>query len=448
MMLSIHLRLGLAASAVLALFLGLTGLALDRAHSQSLEQAQQARLEAHIYALLAAAQEDEAGRMRLPPSLPDPRLTTADSGLYAMVRGEQGGYVWHSVSLLGREPEFLTPAAPGQTLFARREQAGETLFSLSFGILWEDFAGRELHYTLAAAESAASLQQRVQGFRASLFTGLGSAAAILLLAQWGVLHWGLHPLRRSAQDLKRVERGEAQRLEGVYPKELQRLTGNINAFIGQSQAAQERYRNRLADLAHSLKTPLAVLQGALAAPGDGQLRNALVEQLPRIQEIVQFQLRRSVGGGHNPAQATPVAEPAARLLRTLDKVYRARAVECTAQIDPRARYFGDPGDLLELLGNLLDNAFKYGHQRVALSAAPRAEGEAGRPGLLLEVADDGPGIPEHRRQDVLRRGQRHDQRQPGQGIGLHVAAEIVELNGGRLEITESQWGGALVRVVF
>jgi two-component system, OmpR family, sensor histidine kinase PhoQ len=448
MNLSLRGRLILAASLTLIAFLGLTGAALEGAYRESVEDALRERLEAQVYSLLGAAQEDAHGRLRIPDALPDPRLMAADSGLYAEVAGAAVGegpsYRWRSASLLGSDPVFLRPVAPGERRFGRVATSAGDLFGLSFGILWEDAQGNGLAYTVAVAEEVARLEQRVGQFRVALFGGLGGAALLLLLAQAWVLHWGLWPLRRLAEELGEIEAGRADTLRGGYPQELAGVTHNLNSLLRHSRANLERQRHRLGDLAHSLKTPLAVLQGALEQD-DATLREAVREQLPRLGEIVGYQLQRAAAGGGCGAllRALPLEAPLGRVVAALHKVYREKGVSCRMEIAPGARFRGDEGDLYELLGNLLDNAFKYCRGEVRIVAA---EGPAG--GLRLIIADDGPGIPAEAHDRVLRRGQRGDQQTSGQGIGLGVVAEIVHLYGGRLEIAQGALGGAEIRLAF
>lgn len=441
---SIHLRMTLAASFVLAAFLGISAYALDKAFRDSVEEGFKNRLQGHIYALLGAAETDNSGGMRFPEDLPDPRFSNPDSGLYAGILGPGGRYQWHSPSLLGREEiSYSQPLAPG----VKRFQRNDGLYLLGFGLGWVDNAGREQSYTVVVAESTAGMEAEVGGFRLTLFLWLGGAALLLLLVQGVTLRWGLSPLRRAARDLKRIQAGKAEFLGGSYPSELRGLTNNVNALISHGRANQTRYRNRLGDLAHSLKTPLAVLQGAADGNDADDLLRAVREQVPRMNEIVQYQLQRAAAAGKTDvARAIPVAPAVRKLTAALEKVYRDKGVLCGAEVPEGARFFGDEGDLLEVLGNLLENAFKYCRSRVRVTVEASASAGEDRPLVGIVIEDDGEGIPEPEREQVLRRGARRDQQLPGQGIGLSVVDEIVRLYQGTLEIGESDLGGARVSV--
>lgn len=442
---SIHGRLLLAASVVLAAFLGLGALGLDRAFRDSAESALQTQLMGQVYALLGAADTDEQGRMRLPETLPDPRLSNPASGLYAQVSGEQGNYHWHSPSAVGRNLPMIDGIPPGQPHFEYLA-SDDSLYLLSYSLLWEDDAGGEIAYLFAVAENASGLQQRVAAFRRTILLWLGSAAVILLLVQGVVLRWGLKPLRAVAQDLRMIETGSRTRLEGDYPRELRRLTDGINSMIQQGESSRDRYRNSLGDLAHSLKTPLAVLQGAAEGGDAGLLREAVAEQVPRMNDIVQYQLKSAAvaGRGVSLTHKTRVRPVIDKLVNTLQKVYRDKTIDCRCSVAENALFPAEQGDLLECLGNILENAFKYARTTVVVDFERTPDGKR----VSLGIGDDGPGIPVAVRERVLRRGERADQRTPGQGIGLSVASEIVHLYGGDLDIGESDLGGARIVIVM
>ncbi len=440
--LSLHMRLVFAASWVLAAFLGLTGWALDKAYSESAEDAMQKQLQGQIYALLAAANEDELGHMRLPLTLPDPRFSNPDSGLYAQVTGEAGNYQWQSASLVGQSLNIIYYPPPGKWHY--QKSVGDTqLYTANFSIIWEDKNGIENRYTLAVGDDIAPLLSQIKSFRTTLWQWLGGLALLLLLVQGAVLRWGLKPLRTVTQELQLIEAGKADKLSGGYPSELQQLTGNINSLIHHSQASQARYRNSLGDLAHSLKTPLAVLQGATESQDIKQLQAAVEDQLPRMNEIVQHQLQRAVTTGKiTLAKAIPIAPIVPKIIRSLDKIYQDKGIAHTINIEEQACFLGTEADLMEILGNLLDNAYKYGKTQVNISASQAHKK------LIIQIEDDGAGIPTEQINQVLKRGQRADEYQPGQGIGLSAAHEIIHLHQGKLEMSKSNLGGAKITLIF
>jgi two-component system sensor histidine kinase PhoQ len=221
------------------------------------------------------------------------------------------------------------------------------------------------------------------------------------------------------------------------------LTENLNALLDNAESHLARYRNALGDLAHSLKTPLAVLRGALDTPTpDEETKAAMREQIERMNRIVEYQLKRAAASGRS--HLTPpvsVAEKTRQLVSALNKVYADKAIDCRAEIDPDLIFHGDEGDLLEILGNLADNAFKWSRRRVQLDARRAGDGR-----LELRVDDDGPGIPAEVAERLLERGERADPSVPGHGLGLAIVNSIVRAYGGRLILESSPLGGAAIIV--
>ncbi len=437
---SIHSRLLLAATLVLAAFLLAVAVALEQGFRAAAEKAEKEKLQSVIYGLLAAAKVDEQGSMVMPDNLPEPRFSRPDSGLYAQVLADEGKIFWRSPSMLGRSLTGIRVMSPGEVFFGRQGP----LFLHAQGIGWEDDRGETRRYTYVVAEDAAAFEAQVQAFRLSLWSWLGGMALVLLLAQGVILRWGLRPLRQVEKDLEAIREGLHSRLEGRYPLELKGLVSSLNSLMAHSRAVQERYRTSLDDLAHSLKTPMAYLKavvydGSLSCE---QVREIADEQLQRLDHIVQHQLRRAAVSARStlvsPVTVAPLVQ---RLLATLEKIYAEKGIRTEVHVDSNAVFRGDEADLMELLGNLLENAFKYGHSRVGVRAWNRN-------GLRLVIEDDGPGIEAENWPRVLERGQRADEKNTGQGIGLTVAREIVSLYGGSMEAGVSEAGGLRLDIYF
>ncbi len=455
---SLQTRQLLAASLGLVAFLALAGYALDRAFLSTAENVLSDRL--RDYALdFARETEFSRGGDLVPPfddKLPDPRLKRPGSGLYAQI--VLPFVLWESDSAQGPElPEVRMLGAGEQTFegpltLVRSNGEVSQAYRYGYGMVWPgDDMSDEVPYTIYVLEDTARLQNQLTVFRRALWGYLGGAASILLLLQMVILRWSLHPLRRVIEELKRVQRGIATRMSERHPRELEPLTESINAFIESERENLERQRNILADLAHSLKTPLAVLRTRLENGADGpELRAELGEQLKRMNDLVGYQLSRAASGGHKLfAAPLPVEENAEEIVRGLEKVYASKGVLCEFEIDPEARFYGEKGDLQELLGNLLENAFKWARSRVLLTARAGAPAPNRRPGLVLMVEDDGPGIPADRIALVLQRGVRGDERVQGHGIGLAIVQDIVRSYRGELNVGESdELGGASFEVVL
>jgi len=442
-MISISRRLLLSTSLVLAAFFGLTGLTLDRAFHEHALRSLRERLQTQIYSLLAAADLDPGGRLQLPAALPEPRFSIPHSGLYGEVTDAAGNAVWRSQSLSGTRlllPSGLPPAA--SSFYEPKSTDRPRVYALGYGVVWETESGRPQPYTFSVAEQAGIFDQQAREFRRSLWAWLGGVSVLLLLVQGVVLRWGLHPLRGAEHDLAEIEAGRRERLEGSYPRELRGLTDNLNALLSNDRASLERYRRSLGDLAHSLKTPLAVLRSA--AEGEGSpLAHSVDEQVSRMSQIVEYQLHRAATSGRS-SLAAPIAlrRLTVKVVASLSKVYADKGVQTAVKIPESAEFRGDEGDLLEILGNLLDNAYKWCRTRVRVDATA-ADGT-----LMLRVDDDGPGIPPQEAIAVLGRGVRGDQATGGHGIGLSVVRDIVEAYGGRLEVGSGPLGGARISATF
>lgn len=445
---SLRARLLLVSAVVLAGFLGLTGLALDQAFRASAESALRERLQSHLYALLAAADLNASDRLELPVELPEPRFNLVGSGLMAEVHDATGTPVWRSRSALGAEFAGASSSfAPGERVYTQTA-AGETAarLMLSFATRWESGAEPQI-YVFHVAERLDEHETQILQFRRGLFGWLAAATLLLLVAQALILRWGLAPLRRVAQDLSEMESGRAQALAGRYPAELQPLIDNLNALLAEARQHLQRYRDTLGNLAHSLKTPLAVLRGSVEAKAPvEELRAVAQEQLQNMNEIVEYQLQRAAAAGRTALSAPlPVAPAARKLLAALEKVYATKGLRVETDIAPEVMFRGDEGDLLEILGNVADNAFKWARSRVRVQAQNLPAGQPATR-FTLRIEDDGPGIPDDQLQRVRARGARADAAIPGHGLGLAVVQEIVELYDGELVIARSPLGGAAVEV--
>ncbi|MBI5461798.1 MAG: hypothetical protein HY941_06385 [Gammaproteobacteria bacterium] len=442
---SLNARLGLAASLVLATFLGLTGWALDRAFRDSAETAVRERLQAHIYGLLAAANLDRRGNLTMPESLPEERFTRPGSGLYAQIVRADRTVAWQSPSQLGQTLPVPPQMQPGEWLFTRLQTADmHNLFVLAFGNSW-DLGRRSVNFTFSVSEDPEAYLAQVARFRQGLFVWFAVLAVGVLIAQGVVLRWGLSPLRRVERDLAAVEGGERDVLSGDYPRELRGLTDNLNALLKTERGRLARYRDALADLAHSLKTPLAVLRGAGSQTTQATDLELLVrEQTERMSQIVDYQLQRAATSGRTTLMAPVALAPLLqRIFNSLEKVYAERHLTLMLNADSTLQFRGDEADLMELSGNLLDNACKWAASRVTATA--HLHDVAGSQELLLCIEDDGPGIAPEQRAAVLGRGVRVDSTMPGQGIGLAVARDIASAYGGHIDIDHSErLGGARV----
>ncbi len=439
---SIQTRLLFTTTFVLALFLTGTGWVLDRAFSASVVTGAEQQLRLVIYSLMGTVGEQNE-RLTFNDALFEPRLSQPDSGLYARVTSDLGEQLWLSASAMTTAVAFPDiEYQPGSFVFVQTQQPIPR-FHLSYTVIWEGVDTEQVVFSTATDQ--APYLASIAEFRRNLGLGLGAATVFFVLAQLAALRWGLLPLRTMAGEVRELEAGERERLSAGYPRELKGLAANLDRFVAHEQSRRSRYRNALEDLAHSLKTPLAVVRNSLL--GETPDKPLLQEQLQRMETTVTHQLSKaSASGPVVVGKAVRIEGLVQRLLRALQTAYADRGIAVTMDLQPELAAKGDERDFMEMLGNLLENAFKYTRSRVHVVSrvAAAEQGEC----VSICVQDDGPGIPSALRSEVLDRGRRLDEIESGQGIGLAVVAELVSLYQGRLDIGESPAGGAAVTLVL
>ncbi|MCI0654164.1 MAG: ATP-binding protein [Methylococcaceae bacterium] len=433
---SLTLRLLVSASIVLAAFFGIAGFVLENAFIQGAEQATRERLQVRIYALLSAAELNSSGKLILPEHLPETRFSTPGSGLYAAVFKPQGVLVWRSASAIGIDFKPMPQLNPGKPEF-KIDESG--LFMLYYSLLWEDPFRKDKPYLFVVAEDTDAVEREISGFSGTLWLWLSGIGLILVLVQVAVLAWSLRPLRSLAREIEAIESGAKTRLNGAYPKELGGVTANINALLDAEHSHLERYRNTLSNLAHSLKTPLAILRGCCNEPNlPVSAKDTLGEQISHMDKLIEYQLQRAAAGGKNRlARPIAIVPVIGKLIDALKKVYASKAPEICVQVTGNIQFACEEGDLMEIVGNLVDNACKWCRKLVRIILDYRFDPA----GLQIVVEDDGPGIPEDKLEDVLRRGVRADEQTRGHGIGLAVVYDLVHFSDGRLQAAVSELGG-------
>lgn len=415
---------------------------LNHAYQRSLRAAERDTLRGQIYLLLGAAEPSAKG-VQLPPNLPEPRYSTVNSGLMGWVETIDQQVQWRSRSSellnLDKVPTADPEFNPGRERFFNYTINDNAYYAISYDTIW-DIDNREQGFRFVVMQSREPMENELRAYQKRLWKWLGGLALLLTLVQTLIARWGLSPLRKLAADLEKVEAGRQQDLKGHYPAEIQPVTNNLNRVLRSEQAQRDRYRNTLADLAHSLKTPLAVIRGQLQSDQiltQEQLKAAVDEQITRMSAIVDHQLRRaSAQVTQTSHAAVPVWPVVERLCNALQRVYQQKQIRFHNEIAPDIHFQGDEGDLMELLGNIIDNACKYGRHSITISSQ-RLNSD-----LQITVDDDGIGVADDIKHTILTRGARADTASAGQGIGLAVAVDILSSYGGAIDITRSPLGGA------
>ncbi len=446
---SLSSRLLVSVSVLLLLFFGATIAVLDTAFSEAGEQARRDILDGHLVVLLGAAEPNDAGELKLPKRLREPRFESIGSGLYAELRDTESAVLWRSRSALGLEIPVGVAPDLGNHLFAREAlEDGTPLLTLSLAVQWEFADGTLKSYVFKVAESLDSFNAQVAGFRRQLFGWFAAVAFTMLLAFSMLLRGLLRPLRQIETEITEIEEGNRASLSGEFPTELTGVARNMNLLIDSERARSDRYRYTLDNLAHSLKTPLAAMRALFNDRHTEEFSGRANEQIDRMDEIVRYQLRKpaaSIAEKH-VLKPVPVEKEVFRLVDGLRKVYHEKNPDFDVRIESGMQFRGDTGDFLELAGNLLDNACKWCARRVRISVVPLVGGDAIASGMVLTVSDDGPGIPKDAADALLQRGMRLDESTPGHGIGLAVVKDIARSYGGKLSVRESDLGGAEITV--
>ncbi len=426
---TLSFRLLISAALVLAIFFALVSIVLEQGFRESAEEALSEKLQIHVYSLLSAAELTNSGELKMPPSMPEPRFATPGSGLYAFIQLKNKKIVWSSPSAIGLNVNVPADLTSGNSVFLTNDRGR---YTLHYDVIWQNVAKIEREYIFTVTEDAQFVVKQVERFNATLRGWLLVIGIALIFIQFAVMSWSLKPLRIIVKDLEAVEKGAKSRLDGDYSSELQGLAGNMNALITSERGLLDRYRNTLADLAHSLKTPLAILRGCVDTCGENA--ETVNEQINRMNQIVEYQLQRAAAKGeHKTTRTVDVPEVLNKIIASVNKAYFDKGIIFDAQMPEKMLLYCDEGDLYEIAGNLIDNASKWCKRQVKVTVMLNAKKGRKNFTALLQVEDDGPGIPDGKLAEILKRGVRADQNTQGHGIGMAVVNELITLLGGRLE---------------
>jgi two-component system sensor histidine kinase PhoQ len=448
---SVSRRLLIAVALPLLLFFVLTASAIDYVFRQQSTAALRDRLEEQIVALITAVDLDFDGKLVVNLLDPESRLDVPGSGQYAALRDENGRLLWSSRSLADDDLVLGAKLPVGAVDFRYlRARDGSTIAELSRGLQWDYGDGLSKKLVFTAADSTAPQMRELRLFRQRMAGWFGALDLVLLATMAWMMRRALAPVRRLEQEIAALESGASARLGEGYPRELAGVAANLNTLLQSERNRIARYRDTLGNLAHSLKTPLAVIRANLGSADGAEHRAqaAIHIEIDRIAQIVDHQLKRAAAGGGATLGQAPVAVLAvlADLRAALLKVHAGKDMQIEIDASPELGFLGDSGDILELLGNLIDNACKWCHSRVQVRARLDPDRALARR-LLLVVEDDGPGIPKPLRERVGERGVRADEHVPGHGLGLAMVRETVAVYGGQVLIDDSSTlGGARIEV--
>lgn len=400
-------------------------------------------LTAHLYSLVTAVGVSPEGALEGAPDLYDLKFAQPGSGWYWAVEpvsADVTGAI-RSPSMTAAIPAPSVAAVPFDSQFQRLYQAqgptGERVDVLENDFIL-DAQNRIARFRVMGNRS--ELETQISDFETQLYSYLSVFGVSMIAVNALVILFGLRPLDRVRTALSQVREGTASRLDGTFPAEIEPLANETNALIENNRRIVERSRTQVGNLAHSLKTPVAVLLNEGRAMG-GTRGALIVEQASAMQQQVEHYLQRAriAAQRDSVVYRTPTREALERLVRVFRKVDGRIDLDVVGQ-GHEVVFAGEREDFEEIAGNLLENAMKWASSRARVALAE----EAGQ--VLLTIEDDGPGIPEDKAREVLRRGKRLDESKPGTGLGLSIVNDLVREYGGDLKLARSDLGGLKVEV--
>lgn len=442
---SLKVRVLLSTLVMTIVMLPVIGFTLTKAFERQLSVALENELTAYSYSILTVAEVEER-QLLMPEYLLENQFNISQSGLYALInslpkQNVPAEKLWQSQSLLtlplqALSAEFIPSPKIGENVFSSVILEGRKHLLYSFSVSFSDNA-QPFPITLHLIKDQKEYLLALSDFKQQLWSWLIALMFVFIVIQVAWLLWTLKPLKVLAQELAFIEQGKKNALDADYPLELQQVTSQLNTLLLTEQSQRKRYRNALSDLAHSLKNPLAVMQS------EASLSKGALSQISLINNIIEHQLKRAQSAGESSWHLGVAVKPVLdKLIASLMKIYQEKQLSFTVNIDELALFKGDEADLMEMLGNLLDNASKAA--KCAVTVTVKGNDKQ----LKIMVEDDGVGIEPSQKQAILSRGTRADTYHAGHGIGLAIVRDLVSSYQGQLFISTSSLGGAAFKVTF
>jgi len=447
---SLRRRLLFATFGTTLFFMALAGVALDKAFQRVIRNNIEDSMKTLTVSLITSTHPNPRGKVVIPMNRLQSELTVPRSGLIALVIDRRGDIMWRSPSSLGENLPLVDPVAPGVTDFQHNKYEPALPFIYSFGSAWENQGFSDPYLTFVVIQHKTAYLQQIKDYRETLFQWLGGGSLLILLIYLGIILRSLKPLQRVVKEIDAIEDGNSEHIQGHYPDELEFLTQRINRFIQNEREQLARYRHGLDDLAHSLKTPLAVIQGMGHIDSQHSDAQLLQEQVARMSDIIDYQLKRAASAGRHTlgTDHTPPCPIIGKIFSSLDKVYANKQIKHQIACSDSLIFPGDKDDLYEIIGNISDNAYKWARSMVSIRCELQKQHKKDKNWLVFTVEDDGPGFSLASQQQITERGVRADEEVPGQGIGLAVVQNIVRSYHGELLTGKSDLGGAMITLKF
>ena len=419
------------------------GFALDRVLSRSIVDSFDEQLQLILKGMMGAAEIGPDGEVRFSRPPADQRFIEPYSGLYFQISGS-GADTFASRSLWDRRLRVSTAHVDLKPhLYDSNEFStpghGEALRIAERDII---LPGSNVRWRFQVAQSRETIDDQIHHLRSTLFwsfLALGVGLVVLAALQ---TFYGLWPLRRIRQEVASVRSGEKTRISQAFPTEIRPMTEEINQLLAHNEAQAEEARRHAGNLAHALKTPLTVITNAATARSPDLADTVCREALVMRRQVDHHLARaRAIGRRASAHARARVWESLEAVQRAVDRLYENVTVDIAGSHDAQVRV--ERQDLDEMLGNLVENAAKYGGGRVFVTVEPKGET------VDIEIEDDGRGIPEKQREALFQRGARLDTDKPGTGLGLAIVRDVAEIYGGKVTLEESEdLGGLLARLTL
>lgn len=434
---SLSRRLILGAVVWILLGLSASGIVLSFIFEQTVRGAFEENLSAQLRAVMAALKIDDAGRIAVPEPLDDVRYRQVQSGWYWQIKSPDG-FMVRSRSLWDEALPQVLDTQPGQISFSDLPgPRGQNLRAAATIVNRQSVNG----ILIVAAVDTAPLNAQLQRFNVIIFAALGTLGLGLGLAVVLLVVIGLRPLRRLVVELNAIRDGEQEQLTKDHPREVAPLAEAFNDVRKHDYDTLAKARREVGNLAHSLKTPLAQLVTDLdTLPVD--LRRRFLPHTDDLKTKIDFYASRAATAAARGVTARRIDVRAVvdDIITALQKIH-AESPKAVSISVPSATYvLAEEEDMTEVVGNLLDNAFKWARSRIDIAALPEADDFA-----VIRVDDDGPGVPDELIAEILQ-GRRLDEAVPGTGLGLQVVRDIAQAYGGDLTLARSPLGGLRVAV--
>jgi len=431
---SLRFRVAIASAITLFVFLVLAWFGLNTAYTDSLNNSAEGELKAYMLSLLGEIDVDESGTLQV-FDLSISAFNQPNSGIYAEIWNKDV-LKWRSDSLVGNPLVRTSVDSPGEyrlnSALSKKDSNEQSYNLLSLLVDWEEETTTQ-QFKMVVANDAAPYIARQASFNKRLKFWLAAIGFTLLLMQLALFHWMFKPISKVSGELSLIQKGIKQEFSGQYPKEVITLTDSLNVFLDNERRHIKKVRESLANLAHSLKTPLAAIRSEFT--GEKVDQDVIYKNIDRMSQVIDYQLNKTSSSVRpSYSKSHSCFNRIEQIVNVLQKLHNDKGIKLYLNVENEAdlSFKGDLDDLSEIVGNIAENACKWANSKVSIKA--RNKGEK----LSLLILDDGPGIPAEKFTSVLERGQRIDTQKEGQGIGLSMVADLVESYSGSMQFGEAE----------